>query len=371
MPSQVSDRRRPTLYVSLGPRLLAYAVDTDDFMLTPLSHAATLPANVQYACAPASGEFLYVVSSNGGPGIAGDRHYLSSFRIDSHSSALRPHADHVALPHRPIHITTDRAGEHALIAYNNPSTATVHRIAPDGRVGAQVLQPDGLDTGVFAHQICVASSNTTAILVTRGNDATVDRPEEPGALMVFNYADGVLTNRYSVAPGGGHGFGPRNLEFAPGNDWIYVSLERQNKLSVFGFNGGTIDAAPAFECDTLVSPGREQTTQIAGAVHVHPGGRYVYVANRALTEGENSIAVYEIDKQTGRPYLRQSIDTRGASPRTFSIDPHGRMLVTANSQSRPTLSVFSIGGDGRLVFERQYDVDSCQDRLFWSAMVCA
>jgi hypothetical protein len=46
------------------------------------------------------------------------------------------------------------------------------------------------------------------------------------------------------------------------------------------------------------------------------------------------------------------------------------MLVTANSQSRPTLSVFSIGGDGRLAFARRYDVDSSQERLFWSAMVC-
>jgi 6-phosphogluconolactonase (cycloisomerase 2 family) len=350
---------------------LAYAVDTDDFMLTPLNHAATLPANVQYACTHASGEYLYVVSSNGGPGIAGDRHYLSSFRIDSHLSALRPHGGHVALRHRPIHITTDGPGEHALIAYNDPSTATVHRIEQDGRLGAQVPQPEGLDTGVFAHQICVASSNTAAILVTRGNDATGDRPEEPGALKIFKYSNGVLTNRCSVAPGGGQGFGPRNLEFGPRNDWIYVSLERQNKLSVFRFDGETIDSAPVFQCDTLVDPRREHAMQIAGAVHVHPGGRFVYVANRALAGGENSIAVYEIDEETGRPHMRQSIDTRGVSPRTFSLDPDGRMLVTANSQSHPSLSVFSIGGDGRLAFERRYDVDSSQERLFWSAMVCA
>ena len=368
MRSPVSDRRRPTLYVGLGRQLLAYTVDTDAFMLTQLEHSATLPANVQYASAHASRQYLYVVSSNGGPGIAGDRHYLSSFRIGSHSSVLCPHGDHVALRHRPIHITTDAASQHVLIAYNSPSTITVHRIAQDGRLGAEVVQPADLDTGVFAHQICVAPSDATAILVTRGNDATLDKPEDPGALKIFNYSNGGLTNRCSVAPGGGHGFGPRNLEFAPRNDWIYVSLERQNKLHAFRFDGETIAAEPIFECNSLVHPKRNDVTQIAGAVHVHPGGRYVYVANRAVAGGENTIAVYEIDDATGRPQMMQSIDTRGMSPRTFSLDPEGRILVTANSQS-PNLSVFSVGGDGRLAFERRYDIDASQERLFWSAML--
>ena len=369
MRSPVSDHRQPTLYVGLGRRLLAYAVDTDKFMLTQLNHSATLPANVQYAGAHASGQYLYVVSSNGGPGIAGDRHYLSSFHIGARPSALRPHGDHVALRHRPIHITTDVASEHVLIAYNNPSAVTVHRIAQDGRLGAEVVQPADLDTGIFAHQICLAPSDATAVLVTRGNDATADRPEDPGGLKIFNYSDGGLTNRCSVAPCGGHGFGPRNLAFAPGNDWIYVSLERQNRLSVFKFEGDTIAAAPVFECNSLVNPAREDVMQIAGAVHVHPGGRFVYLANRAAAGGENSIAVFAIDDATGKPEMMQSIDTRGMSPRTFSLDSNGRMLVAANSQCRPNLSVFSIGDDGRLAFERQYAVGSSEERLFWSAVL--
>ena len=369
MPSPVSDRRRPTLYVGLGRQLLAYAVDTDEFMLTQLNHSATLPANVQYASAHASGQYLYVVSSNGGPGVAGDRHYLSAFRIGSHPSTLCPHGDHVALRHRPIHITTDVASDHALVAYNNPSTITVHRLEQDGRLGAEVGQPADLDTGVFAHQICVAPSGATAILVTRGNDATPDKPEEPGALKIFDYSNGRLTNRCAVAPGGGHGFGPRNLEFAPGNDRIYVSLERQNRLNVFRFDGETIVAAPTFACNSLVNPERDDVMQIAGAVHVHPGGRCVYVANRAVAGGENTIAVFRVDDATGRPDMMQSIDTRGMSPRTFSLDPDGRMLVAANSQSRPNLAVFSVGSDGRLAFERSYDIDASQERLFWSAML--
>ena len=366
MRSPISDYRRPTFYVGCGDRLLAYAIDTEAVVLSPLNHSAALPANVQYACPHVSRQYLYAVSSNGGPGVAGDRHYLSALRIDARS-ALHPNGDPVALRHRPIHVTTDVTGEHALVAYNNPSTITVHRITEDGRVGCEVEQPSTLDTGIYAHQIYVAPSNATAIVVTRGNDATRDRPEDPGALKIFSYSNGVLSNRLSIAPSDGYGFGPRNIEVAPARDWIYVSLERQNALSVFRFDGLTIDTSPSFQCDTLTSPARDQAAQIAGAVHAHPSGRFVYVANRSAAGGENSVAVYSIDARTGRPHLIQSVDTRGVSPRTFSIDASGRMLVTANSRSR-NLSAFSIASDGRLTLAQQYDVNSSDEQVFWSGI---
>jgi 6-phosphogluconolactonase (cycloisomerase 2 family) len=71
---------------------------------------------------------------------------------------------------------------------------------------------------------------------------------------------------------------------------------------------------------------------MVGPIHVNPGGRFVYVGNRAcgLIEshgkkfaagGENAIAMFMIDQETGEPRLAQAIDTHGPHPRTFSIDP--------------------------------------------------
>ena len=71
---------------------------------------------------------------------------------------------------------------------------------------------------------------------------------------------------------------------------------------------------------------------------MRPNGRFLYLANRAtaMTDfqgkrvfagGENSIAVYSINQETGEPALIQNIDTRGVHPRTFAIDPSGRILV--------------------------------------------
>ena len=71
------------------------------------------------------------------------------------------------------------------------------------------------------------------ILVTRGNGPSGTKPEDPGALKIFSYTDGLLMNRASIAPGGGLNFQPRHLDFHPSKPWVFVSLERQNKIEVY------------------------------------------------------------------------------------------------------------------------------------------
>ncbi len=385
-------RARLAVLASVGPRLLWFDADTARLALSRGEDVARLPADVQYACPDTAGRYLYVVSSNGSPGVAGTLHYLSAFRIGWATGRLHAHGEIVPLRHRPIHVTTDRASAHVLIAYVNPSAVTVHRIASDGSIGGEVVQPPDLDAGVFAHQVHVMPSNTHAVVVARGNDARAAAPEDPGALKVFRYADGVLANTATIAPGGGYGFGPRNIALHPSQRWLYVSLERQNRLDVFRVEHESIHPGRVCTCATLADPDGERPVQMAGAVHVHPEGRVVYIANRAFgttvvggvsvfSGGENSIAVFDIDGDPGEPRVIQHADTHGIYPRTFRIDPSGRMLVVANStpllvrhgdqltMTPANLAVFSIAADGSLRHVRRYDVDAGSEKVFWSGMV--
>jgi 6-phosphogluconolactonase len=378
-------------YASVGPRLALYHVDVAACALAPQG-AVTLPANVQYAWPHPSAPVLYVASSNGGPGVAGDRHHLSAWRIDRATGALSPHGEARPLNARPIHLSLDRAGAFVLVAYNNPSGLSVHRLAPDGTLGAEVVQRAAPDAGVYAHQIRVTPSNAAAILVTRGNDAAQGKAEEPGALKLFGFTDGQLANRASIAPGGGYGFGPRHLDFHPSRPWLYVSLERQNKLQLFTLADDALEPAPRFSTDTLADPGNLRQRQIAGAVHVHPAGHCVYVANRgdAMTEfrgasvfggGENAIAVFALAPETGEPRLVQHADAHGFHPRSFALDPSGRMLVAANLAPRAvrdgervrvqpaTLACYRVAADGTLAHAQSYDIATGGALQFWSGMV--
>jgi 6-phosphogluconolactonase len=391
---------RGVLYASAGPELTQYDLDAKDVLLVKRT-TIRLPANIQYAWPHPSRKYFYVAWSDGGastapPGTAtvprGKLHGVSVFRINPQSGALEPIGQPISLVSRPIHMSVDISGTHVLIAYNDPSGITVHRLNGDGTIGALVDQPSMLDTGIYAHQIRVDASNKTAILVTRGNGPTKNKPEDRGAVKVFSYVDGVLKDRASIAPNGGANFQPRHLDFHPSQPWVFVSLERQSKLEVYLMTKeGSLGAVPLFTKDSIADSTRKALRQNAGTIHIHPNGRFVYQANRSTVSdeagksiygaGENSIAVYAINAQTGEPTLIQSADTRGAEPRTFALDPSARILVAANqtaiyerSVATPrtipaSLAVFRIRNDGKLDFVRKYDVDTSNGSLFWMGIV--
>jgi 6-phosphogluconolactonase (cycloisomerase 2 family) len=379
---------RAVVYAAVGAELTQYDVDVESATLTKRG-SVTLPENVQYAWPHPSRKYFYVAWSNG---AGANHHGVSAFRIDPLSGSLAPLGSPVSLTARPIHLSTDISGTHVLIAYNDPSGVTVHRITPEGSIGSLVGQPARLDTGIYAHQVRVDPSNKTVILVTRGNGPAGGKPEDPGALKVLSYQDGLLASRESVAPGGGFGFQPRHLDFL--GQWVFVSLERQNKLQVYRKrDDGTLSTEPVFIKDSLSDPRNVRRGQAAGTVHVHPNGRFLYQANRAggtadfegkavFAGGENAIAVYAINQGTGEPTLIQNADTHGSTPRTFALDASGRILVAANQnamlvregqqvQAIPAgLAVFRVRGDGKLDFTRKYDVATDAARtLFWMGIV--
>jgi 6-phosphogluconolactonase len=377
---------RAVVYAAVGPELTQYDVDVEAATLTKRG-SVTLPDSVQYAWPHPSRKFLYVAWSNGS---GANHHGVTAFRIDPASGSLAPLAMPVSLAARPIHLSVDIPGTHVLIAYNEPSSLTVHRIGPDGSIGSQVEQPARLDTGIYAHQVRVDPSNKMVILVTRGNGPAGSKPEDPGALKVLSYQDGVLTSRASIAPGGGFGFQPRHLDFL--GQWVFVSLERQNKLQVYRkLDDGTLGREPLFTKDSVTDPLRRG--QAAGTVHVHPNGKFLYQANRAggtmdfegkrvFAGGDNAIAVYAINQTTGEPMLIQNADTHGSTPRTFALDARGKILIAANQNAMTVregqqvraipagLAVFRVRADGKLDFVRKYDVATDGARnLFWMGVV--
>jgi len=390
-----SSTMRNVFYSAVGPELTLYNVDVDNAALIKRG-TVTLPANVQYAWPHPSKRYLYVVSSNGGPGGmggAGDTHTANTFKVDPASGALTPHGETAKLASRPIHTSVDMSGQYLLTAYSDPSGLTVHRINADGTLGERINQPDKLDTGIFAHQIRVTPDNNHVILVTRGNNAPTDNPIDPGSIKIFTFRDGGLKNLAAIQPGDGMHFGPRHLDFHPTQPWVYVSIESQNKLSVYKRDAATgLSPDPIFVKDTLSDPASKQR-QAAGPIHVSPDGRFVYLTNRAWWQtdfegkkvfagGENSLAVFAIDQATGEPTLIQNADAHANYLRTFGIDPSGKILIAASVWPMPmregkdittlpaAIVLYRVGGDGKLAFARKYDIDaSTSKQQFWAGMV--
>ena len=406
--------KRTALYAGVGPNLCHYEIDVEQLTLSPRD-SLRLPGNTQYIWPHACQPFLYIACSNrvsisirnrlgmpagtpaGGAGSAGGTdHHLVALKIDPRTGAISPHGDALRLSHRPVHLTNDRESRHALLAFDTPAEVQVYGIREDGRIGARVPQRDGIDWGLFAHQVRVTADDRLALLATRGNpflgkDAHLARQVDPGAMKIFEYRDGRLGEESSIAPGGGHHFGARYVEFHPSGRWVFLATETQNKLYVFERRGDRILPEPLFIKDTLQRPDRVPTPQIACALEMHPNGRFLYCSNRAhiptdyqgrkvMVDADNSFAVYAVDEASGEPTLIQNIDSGGVFTRTFAIHPSGRMLVACNGEQflvkqgdqvrevTPGLSVFAIQDDGRLRFVRKYETESDPVMRLWMCM---
>jgi 6-phosphogluconolactonase len=64
-------------------------------------------------------------------------------------------------------------------------------------------------------------------------------------------------------------------------------------------------------------------------VLVHPNGKFAYTSNR----GHDSIAVYTVDKTSGKLTTVEIEPTQGKTPRNFVIDPSGQYLLAENQDS--------------------------------------
>ena len=385
-------------YASAGPNITLYGLDAAAASLTPVGGTA-LPANVQYAWPHPSRRFLYAVASNTQPGSgpmgatgADKNHYAMAFAVGP-GGVLSEHGPRRLLPSRPLHVSTDHAGRFLFVAHNVPSRVTVHRLGQDGSIGEEIVQAGKPDFGIYAHQVRVTPGDKTLLLCSRGNDAANGKPEDPGHIEVFGFRDGQLSNLQTIRPGvSGLGFGPRHLDFHPNGRFVYVSLERENSLAVFGLKSdGTLTQEPLFLKNALTDPDGKarHPGQGVGPIHVHASGRFVYQTNRGsglkdadgrkvANGGENNVVVWAIDPKTGEPDLIQRADAHGFELRTFAIDPSGRVLVAASTTPMPLedgstvsagLSVYRVGTDGKLDFVRKYDVDTSMGIQFWSGLL--
>ena len=389
---------RHFFYAGIGARLTAFRLDADDATLERLDYV-TLPAAVQYAWRHPHRSIVYVVSSNGGPAGDGgnDVHHASAWRLDPSSGTLSPLGEARALPARPLHCSVDHSGSYLLVAYNQPSGLTVHALDEDGSLGADIEQEADLDFAIFAHQVMVTPSNKQVICVARGNDATPTRAEDPGALKLFDFASGQLSNRQTMTPpAGGIGFGPRHLAFHPNGRDVYVSIERQNELQHYQLKAdGSLDAGPAHTLSSLQAAPQAGIEQIASAVQIHPNGRYVYQANRShairssngwtvALGGEDSLAVYALDSTSGEPKLIQHVLSDYIHTRNVSLAPNGSILLATTIQAvcvetedratkviPPAIQVYRVGDDGRLSLSRTYELNTHGELVFWSGFIAA
>jgi 6-phosphogluconolactonase (cycloisomerase 2 family) len=381
------------VYGALGPVMKVFEVDTGTAELTKVGEVK-LPAGMQYAWPNKARTLMYYVTSDAGPmqKTKLPNHYIQVYKILK-SGMLEPHGEAIKLSNRPLHCSLDIAEKHLLVAYNDPAEMTIHEILPDGRVGEIVKQKVPLDFAITPHQVRVTPHDNIIVFPTRGHHpmASNNFHESPGSVQLYAYdsSTGLVTKQLPpIAPNGGYGFGARHVDFHPTKPWMFLLVESQNDLHVYDYSKDGIDHTPRFNKSCLEGTEPGKSRQLTSAIHFHPNGRFIYVSNRAhdteefkgqkvFTSGVNDITVFSVNQETGEPTLIQHIDTKGIFPRTFALDPTGKVLVAGNEDPwlvregdeivkvPASLVTFKVGDDGKLTFVKKYDHEDNGEVCFW------
>jgi len=323
-------------YTEEGSRskgIYAYRYDAKTAEIKSLGLAAET-VNPSWVTLHPNGQFLYAVNEVGnykGPNSGG----VSAFSVDHATGKLTFLNE---LPTRgadPCYVTVDKTGKYVLVANYTGGSVAVFPIQKDGSLGeaSAFVQHSGhgpnpqRQEGPHAHSIDLSPDNRFAMVDDLGLDEVL--------VYKFDSAKGTLTPNDPPFAKVDSGAGPRHFALRPDGKFAYVITEMGHTVTAFSNDAANGKLQLLRTVTTLPKDfnGRNDDAEI----RVHPSGKFLYASNR----GDDSIAIYAIDKNKGTLEQVGSVHTGGKEPRSFEIDPTG-MLLFAENQKSDTIVVFRI-----------------------------
>jgi 6-phosphogluconolactonase len=305
-----------------------------------LTHAATVSGpgtiNPSFLTLAPDGSCLYAVNEiTGGKGPYGT---VSAFAIDAATRQLSYLNQQSTHGLAPCYASVEPEGRYCLVANYETGSVCVLPVQGDGRLGEATdsVQFSGSgpnperQEGPHAHMVLSSPDRNFILAVDLGTDR----------LMAFR----LDMQRGKLVPASPpwtqlpHGSGPRHLVFHPHKPFAYVISELQSTVTVLHY----LEQQGVFESLQTLStlPADFKGPNLGAEIKIAPSGRFVYTSNR----GDDSLAIYAVDQETGKLSLVGHQSTQGIGPRDFTIDPSGALLLVAN-QDTDTVVTFWINQD--------------------------
>jgi len=294
----------------------------------------TAPVFLEEAVAPAyfiirpDGRRLYTCNSSPGSSV-------SAYAIDPATAKLAFLNQQPSGGGDPSYVSLDPSGRYLMVANFLGGSVAVFALRPDGSIGARTAFVQNIGASLdpkdpkhaHAHSIRFDPSHRFVLVADLGLDKVL--------VYRLNPKTGALTPNdppfASVAPGSG----PRHTAFDPHGRYVYVINQTANNIIRFGWDSKH-GILTQFEAVSTLPEGFTGN-DMGAEILMHPSGKFVYATNR----GNNSVAVFSVQADTGRLNPIQYISTQGKTPRNADFDPTGKWLLVTNQDSS-TAVVFRI-----------------------------
>lgn len=250
---------------------------------------------------------------------------VSAFAINQQTGGLTLLSQEPSQGASPCYISLDRTEKAVMVANYMGGNVSVLPVEADGKVGAptgmnqhQGSGPHKNQNAPHAHCFLPDPANKYAFAVDLGTDNVYSYQVEP--------ATGKLTTKPEPAFTTKPGAGPRHLTFHPDGRTAYLINELNSTVTALAYNAAQGTFRELQTISTL--PAGFVGDNSCADIHVSPNGKFLYASNR----GHNSIAVFSIDGNNNLTLLQHE-STQGKTPRNFTLDPAGRLLLVGNQNS--------------------------------------
>lgn len=333
-----------TVYIGTytGPKskgIYAARMDLSSGKLTPLGLAAET-RNPAFLEVDAAHRRLYAANEIGN--FEGQHAgAVSAFSIETNPATLTLLNQVSSAGGGPCHLAITPDGKDIFVANYGGGSVAMLPVKADGTLGkaSAFIQHEGKSAHPrqekpHAHCCALDAVHHRLFVCDLGLDK----------VMIYDYdsTNGTLTANtppfFTTLPGEG----PRHLAFHPSDRFAYLVSELDSTVTALAYDARR-GALRAFQTERLV-PKEFTNENTAAEVAVHPSGNYLYASNR----GHNSIAIFRIDRMSGKLTFVDRQPTGGKTPRHFAIDPTGRFLLAANQDSGNVVEFAINANTGRL-----------------------
>jgi 6-phosphogluconolactonase len=234
----------------------------------------------------------------------------------------------------PSHLAVDATGRVLLAANYHESFVATTAIRADGTLGeTRIIRHEGKGTHPtrqekpHVHSVTLSPDNRFVVVADLGLDRVFSYALDPATASLTPASPPFVTTSA--------GAGPRHFKFGRDGRHAYVINELDNTITVFDYDASRGALSPKQTLSTLPRDFKGQSA--TAEIRVHPNGRFIYGSNR----GDDSIAAFNVNSQTGELTFVEAVKTGGKNPRNFALSPDGKWLVCGH-QDTPLLTVFRV-----------------------------
>lgn len=281
----------------------------------------------------------YIYAVNEGSG------FVSSFKLEK--DGMLTSINRVASQGgAPCHISVNDEGDKAVVSNYLGGNIAIYNINNDGSLTEAVQVFDHNTENEASHAHFAQFFKNSIYVSDLGRNALYEYELENN-----NYK---LKSASLVKANGNPG--PRHFAITENGKHIYSINEYAN--SIVSIEKTDNDYNRISENSTLDE--NYQGESYCADIHLSEDEKFLYGSNR----GENSIAVFERDSESGKINKIQNISVEGDWPRNFTLDPSGKFLLVANQKSS-NVSVFKVDkSTGKLSFLNTIEIPTPVCLLF-------